>query len=268
MNSHLKEIILAKFLIMHLTKVLLKTNHRQMKKYNYLILIFLLIVSSCTLTEKPVNRGVIAKNGMVVSAHPLASEVGVNILKKGGNAVDAAIAVQFALAVVHPSAGNIGGGGFMVYRSGLGEVYTLDFREVAPSSAHRDMYIGEHEIVIEDLSTRGHLASGVPGVVDGMIKAFEQFGVLSWEDLINPAIELAKNGHELTEMEANGLFSNKDQFIKYNTVRPDFIVEKDWKEGDIIYYKDLAKTLELIRDNGRDGFYKGETADLIVDEMA
>ncbi len=238
-----------------------------MKKYNFLVFILFLIVSSCTPTEKPVNRGIIAKNGMVVSAHPLASEVGVNILKKGGNAVDAAIAVQFALAVVHPSAGNIGGGGFMVYRSGLGEIYTLDFREAAPSNAHRDMYIGEHDIVIEDLSTRGHLASGVPGVVDGMIKAFEQFGVLSWEDLVNPAIELAKNGHELTEKEANGLVRNKDQFIKYNTVRPDFIVEKEWKEGDIIQYKDLAKTLELIRDNGRDGFYKGETADLIVDEM-
>ncbi len=237
-----------------------------MRKYFYLVLVFALILSYCTPSHQP-TTGVTAKNGMVVSAHPLASAVGVEILKKGGNAVDAAIAVKFALAVVHPSAGNIGGGGFMVYRSGLGEIYTLDFREAAPSNASRDMYIGEHDIVIEDLSTRGHLASGVPGVVDGMIKAYEQFGTIEWEDLVNPAIEIAEKGHKLTKMEANGLLRNKDQFLQYNTIRPDFIVQQEWKEGDIIYYKDLAKTLERIRDNGRDGFYKGETADLIVAEM-
>jgi gamma-glutamyltranspeptidase/glutathione hydrolase len=238
-----------------------------MKKYNFIILATWFFIAGCTPSETPMKRGVIANNGMVVSAHPLASQVGIDILKKGGNAVDAAIAVQFALAVVHPSAGNIGGGGFMVYRSAAGEPFTLDFREEAPGKASRNMFIGEHDIVIKDASTRGHLASGVPGVVDGMIKAHEKLGTLAWEELVNPAIEIAKNGHKLTKREANGLVRNKEQFIKHSTVRPDFVVDNDWVEGDVIYYKDLGKTLELIRDNGRDGFYKGETSELIVAEM-
>ena len=236
-------------------------------RLNFFAIIIWLFSTSCTPTENHIKKGVTANNGMVVSAHPLASQVGIDILKKGGNAVDAAIAVQFALAVVHPSAGNIGGGGFMVYRDNTGEPYTLDFREAAPSAASRDMYIGEHDIVIKDASTRGHLASGVPGVVDGMVKAHERFGTLAWKELVNPSIEIAKNGHKLTKREANGLVRNKDQFIKYSSVRPDFVVDKDWVEGDIVYYKDLGKTLELIRDNGRDGFYNGETAALIVAEM-
>ena len=182
---------------------------KQMKKINMLALLLGLIVISCTPTEKSKERGPIANQGMVVSAHPIASAIGVDILKKGGNAVDAAIAVQFALAVVHPSAGNIGGGGFMVYRSGSGETSTLDFREAAPSNASRDMYLGERDIVVKDASTRGHLAAGVPGVVDGMIKAHEKYGTLPWEDLVNPSIEVAKNGHKLTEMEAAGLIIKK-----------------------------------------------------------
>jgi gamma-glutamyltranspeptidase/glutathione hydrolase len=238
-----------------------------MKKVSILALLLGLIIISCTPTEKPVKRGLVAKNGMVVSAHPIASAIGIDILKKGGNAVDAAIAVQFALAVVHPSAGNIGGGGFMVYRSGTGDVSTLDFREAAPSNASRDMYLGERDIVVKNASTRGHLAAGVPGVVDGMIKAHEKYGSLKWEDLVNPAVEIANNGHKLTEMEAAGLVRNKEDFIEYNAIRPEFVLEKEWQEGDMVYYKDLGKTLALIRDNGGDGFYKGETADLIVAEM-
>jgi len=239
-----------------------------MRKLPYLAIAIFLILSNCApVTEKVSETGVIASKGMVVSAHPLASQVGADILKKGGNAVDAAIAVQFALAVVHPSAGNIGGGGFMIYRSASGDAYSLDFREAAPGSAHRDMYIGEHDIVIEDASTRGHLAAGIPGAVEGMVKAHERFGTLPWADLVNPAIEIALNGHKLTAMEARGLVRNKENFIQYSSVRPDFIVDTEWKEGDIIYYKDLAKTLTLIRDNGGDGFYKGEIAELIVAEM-
>lgn len=240
-----------------------------MRKLPYLVITLLLILSNCTpSTEHNAKTGVIASNGMVVSAHPLASQVGVDILKKGGNAVDAAIAVQFALAVVHPSAGNIGGGGFMIYRSVSGDAYSLDFRETAPASAHRDMYIGEHDIVIKGASTRGHLSAGVPGVVDGMVKAHERFGALPWADLVNPSIEIATNGHVLTKKEASGLVRNREDFIQYSSVRPDFIVEKEWQEGDIIYYEDLAKTLSLIRDNGAEGFYEGETAKLIVAEMS
>jgi gamma-glutamyltranspeptidase / glutathione hydrolase len=240
---------------------------KQMKRYYYLIISLWLLAVSCTPTEEPQKPGLIAKNGMVVSAHPIASAIGVDILKKGGNAVDAAIAVQFALAVVHPSAGNIGGGGFMVYRSSTGEVSTLDFREAAPSNASRDMYLGERGIVIKNASTRGHLAAGVPGVVDGMVKAHEKYGSMAWQDLVNPAVEIAKNGHLLTAMEARGLVRNKEDFIEFNTVSPDFVLEKEWQEGDKVYYKDLSKTLALIRDNGGDGFYKGETAKFIVAEM-
>ena len=238
-----------------------------MKIQHYFLITLFLLVSACTPNEQVVEKGVIAKNSMVVSAHPLASQVGIDILKKGGNAVDAAIAVQFALAVVHPSAGNIGGGGFMVFRTKEGESFSLDFREAAPGNATRNMFIDEDDNVIKDASTRGHLASGVPGVVDGMTKAFERFGSLPWEDLVNPSIDIAENGHKLTQKEANGLVRNKENFEKYNTVRPEFVLEKEWIEGDVIYYKDLGKTLELIRDGGRDGFYKGETAELVVAEM-
>ena len=238
-----------------------------MKKYSFPAFIIWLVVLSCTPTENPQDSGLIAKNAMVVSAHPIASTIGVDILKKGGNAVDAAIAVQFALAVVYPSAGNIGGGGFMVYRSASGDIATLDFREAAPASATRDMYLGERDIVVKNASRKGHLASGVPGVVDGMIKAHEKFGLLPWEELINPAIEVANSGYKLTAKEAKKLLGNKDDFIEYNTVRPDFVLEKEWQESDIVYNKDLGKTLALIRDDGGDGFYKGETADLIVAEM-
>ena len=238
-----------------------------MKKYSFLAFIIWLVALSCTPTEKSQDSGLIAKNAMVVSAHPIASAIGVEILKKGGNAVDAAIAVQFALAVVYPSAGNIGGGGFMVYRSASGDVATLDFREAAPANASRDMYLGERDIVVNNASRKGHLASGVPGVVDGMIKAHEKFGALKWEELLSPSIAVANNGYKLTAKEAKKLLGNKDDFIKYNTVRPDFVLEKEWQEGDIVCNKDLGKTLELIRDNGGDGFYKGETADLIVAEM-
>lgn len=238
-----------------------------MKKYSYLAFILWLIILSCTPAEKPQEIGLIAKNGMVVSAHPIASAIGVDILKKGGNAIDAAIAVQFALAVVYPSAGNIGGGGFMIYRTSSGDVSTLDFREAAPANASRDMYLGERDIVVKNASRKGHLASGVPGVVDGMIKAHEKFGSLAWEELLNPAIEVANNGYKLTTKEARKLLGNRDDFIEYNTIRPDFVLEKEWQEGDIVFNKDLGKTLALIRDNGGDGFYKGETADLIVAEM-
>ena len=142
-----------------------------MTKQFILFLSILLILFSCSPTEQNSKKGLTAKNGMVVSAHPLASEVGVGILKKGGNAVDAAIAVQFALAFVYPAAGNIGGGGFMVYRSNLGESYTLDYMEAAPGKTHRNMYIGVNNIVIQDLSTGGKRAAGLPGVLAGMVKS-------------------------------------------------------------------------------------------------
>ncbi|OEK03777.1 gamma-glutamyltransferase [Roseivirga sp. 4D4] len=207
---------------------------------------------------------------MVVSAHPLASKVGKEIMEQGGNAVDAAIATQFALAVVYPGAGNIGGGGFMVSRMANGEIAALDYREKAPLAGGRDMYLDANGDVIPMASVRGHLAAGVPGTVAGLEAAHKKYGKLDWASLVQPAIDLAANGWELTAREARGLNGNRKVFIEYNTVQPDFFLAEEgseWKEGDIVSIPDLAKTLERIRDNGRDGFYKGETAKLIVAEM-
>ncbi len=207
------------------------------------------------------------RNGMVVSAYPDASQVGIDILKKGGNAVDAAVAVQFALAVVYPGAGNIGGGGFMVYRSAKGEIGTLDFREKAPGKASRDMYLDAQGNPVTDKSLYGHLAAGVPGSVAGMVEAHKKYGKLSWAEVGQPAINLARNGYKLTAREARGLNSIKATFQKHNPGKNYYISEKAWAEGDVVVQEDLAKTFELIRDKGFDGFYKGTVADLIVAEM-
>ena len=204
---------------------------------------------------------------MVVSAHPLATKVGVDILKKGGNAVDAAIATQFALAVVYPVAGNIGGGGFMVLRQADGNVATLDYREKAPGDATPNMYIGETGELIEGLSTEGHLASGVPGTVAGLAEASATYSKLPWKELVQPAIDLARNGFALTKREAEGLNEIQKDLVRLNTVRPDFLLKEEWKEGDIIKWEDLAGTLSRIRDHGKAGFYEGKTADDIVTEM-
>jgi len=215
------------------------------------------------------NRGKIADQAMVVSAHPLASKAGREVMQKGGNAVDAAIATQLALAVVYPGAGNIGGGGFMVSRMANGETATLDYREKAPLAGGRDMYLDANGDVISMSSVRGHLAAGVPGTVAGLEAAHRKYGKLDWASLVQPAIDLA-NGWELTAREARGLNGNRKVFIEYNTVRPDFFLSEEgseWAAGDIVSIPELAKTLERIRDNGRDGFYKGETAKLIVAEM-
>jgi gamma-glutamyltranspeptidase/glutathione hydrolase len=212
--------------------------------------------------------GVIADSAMVVSAHPLASQVGVDILRQGGNAVDAAIGVQFALAVVFPVAGNIGGGGFMVIREAEGLTDCLDYREKAPRAATRNMYLDDDGNVVEDLSTRGHLAAGVPGSVAGMFRAHEKYGSLPMEQLIQPAIDLAANGFVLTEKEADNLNGNQENFVQYNPVPPEFFLnEAGWQAGDTMVMADLARTLTLIRDQGQAGFYEGETADKIVAEM-
>ena len=239
-----------------------------------LAIAFLLAFVSCQnvhKTKEKVTRGLVTNQAMVVSAHPIASDVGKAIMQKGGNAVDAAIAVQFALAVVYPGAGNIGGGGFMMTRMADGSIDALDYREKAPLSGGRNMYLGENGEVIRGLSTRGHLAAGVPGSVAGFEAAHQKYGKMTWADLVQPAIDLAANGWKLTAREARGLNRNRGDFEKYNTIRPDFFLkdseDEKWQEGDIVSIPDLAKTLEHIRDNGRDGFYKGETARLIVEEM-
>ena len=217
--------------------------------------------------------GVTGRNGMVASAHPEASQVGLNILKAGGNAVDAAVAVQFALAVVYPGAGNIGGGGFMVYRDNAGKAYSLDYREKAPAAATKDMYLDSVGNVRPGLSISGHLASGVPGSVDGMAEAHKRFGKLTWAQVLQPAVDLAANGFALTERDALGLNRVKGDLNKINPDKTYFMkstVPADtvtWHQGDKLVQADLAKTLQRIQAQGRAGFYEGETARLLAEEM-
>lgn len=232
------------------------------------LLLLATVILSCKYEKENIPVvGLVANNGMVVSAHPLASQVGLDILKKGGNAVDASIAVQFALAVAYPVAGNIGGGGFMVARFADGSVDALDYREKAPAKANRDMYLGETGEPVSGLSAKGHLASGVPGTVAGLEEAHKKYGKLSWAELVQPAIDLAIQGFTLTEREAKSLNQIHEDLVKYNTVLPNHLMKEDWKAGDSIWHKDLGRTLELIRDQGRAGFYEGTTAENIVAEM-
>ena len=213
-----------------------------------------------------IQKKVVCSTGAVVSAHPLASEVGLQILKMGGNAVDAAIATQLALAVVYPGAGNLGGGGFLVAHLANGKAIAIDYREKAPAKAGRDMYLDEQGEANTNLSQDGHLASGVPGTVAGLFASMK-YARLSFRQLIQPAIELADKGFVLTPAEARSLNSIQDQLNRYNTVIPIFVKARIWKAGDTLIQKDLSRTLQRISDKGRDGFYKGETAKLVEDEM-
>lgn len=212
------------------------------------------------------QKTVIAENGAVVSAHPLASKVGVGILKKGGNAIDAAIATQLALAVVYPNAGNLGGGGFMVARLQNNELISVDYREKAPGKASRDMYVDPDGTARTDKSQDGHLSAGVPGTVAGLFES-HKYSKLGFDQLIGPAIELAEKGFVITEREASSLNKLQSELKRYNTVMPVFVNEKGWKKGDTLIQTDLANTLKRIRDKGQAGFYEGETAKLIVEEM-
>lgn len=225
-----------------------------------------------------IKKSASVAHGAVVSAHPLASHAGNTILQQGGNAFDAAITTQLVLAVVYPAAGNIGGGGFMVAHlarprtsgnktsgTGISDI-SIDYREKAPAAATRDMYLDKDGNPRTDLSQNGHLASGVPGAVAGIFAEYK-YAKLPFATLIQPAIDLAENGFVITEAEARGLNSTQAAFIKYNTVAPVFVKTGGWKAGDTLVQKDLAKTLLLIRDKGAKGFYEGETARLIVEEM-
>lgn len=240
-----------------------------LKVWLLLLTILPALFSGCgkpTQTPEASQQGYTADKAMVVSAHPEATRIGVEVLRKGGNAFDAAIATQFALAVAFPAAGNIGGGGFLVYRKADGNTGTLDYREMAPAAATEKMYQDAQGNVIEDLSLAGHLASGVPGSVAGMYETHQKFGKLAWAELVQPSVDLARNGVVLTQKEAAGLNNTRDRFINHNKHLP-YLALKIWNTGDTLKHPDLARTLERIRDKGRDGFYKGETADLIVKEM-
>ncbi len=234
------------------------------------VVLLLALTLSCTPGVLEIERpqGVIAAKGMVVAGHPEATRIGVSILEKGGNAFDAAVAVHFALAVAYPGAGNIGGGGFAVYRISNGEIGCLDFREKAPYAASRDMYLSENGEIIPRRSLDGHLAAGVPGSVDGMVSLHERLGSLPFSELVQPAIDLARAGVVLTEREAKKLNRHREKFLQVNSAHP-YLVKPNgtWRTGEKLSHPDFAATLERIRDHSREGFYAGETAALIIREM-
>ncbi|MFY0254622.1 gamma-glutamyltransferase [Chitinophaga sp. 30R24] len=213
-----------------------------------------------------IEKDIQVLHGAVVSAHPLASRVGAMILRQGGNAVDAAIATQLALAVVYPGAGNIGGGGFLVGHLKNGQHIAIDYRETAPAKAQRNMYLDALGQPIPQLSLNGHLAAGVPGTVAGLFAAMK-YARLPFAKLIDPAISLADKGFAITEAEADGLNAYKADFEKFNTTKTAFVKEQPWKAGDTLIQKELAHTLTLIRNKKAAGFYQGETANNIVAEM-
>ena len=207
----------------------------------------------------------VGKNGVVVSASQIASDIGIEVLKQGGNAVDAAVAVGFALAVVFPEAGNIGGGGFMVIRFPDGNSTTIDYREKAPGTASRDMYLDKKGDPIEGLSTEGALSVGVPGSVAGLHLALEKYGSLPWDEVIKPAIELAEKGFPVSYYTKNGLLSHKDIMSRFPSSMEMFFPEsKILESGEKFCFPDLAKTLKRIAMKGPDEFYRGKTAKNIV----
>ena len=238
------------------------------------------------------------KNGAVSSTSRLASAAGIDIMKKGGNAFDAIVATGFTLAVTSPSNGNIGGGGFMVARTANGEIVTLDFREKAPTLSYETMFLDENGNYSRNLALLSHKSSGVPGTVDGLIKIFDDYGSgnFTLDEILSYAIDYAENGHAINKSSAFGFDFYKHLFLEdkgstevfikdyslemrqlqedvsNGTIPEEEYIKKmrqlnQWNEGDIIVQKDLAETLKRIALNGRDGFYEGKTADLIVNEM-
>lgn len=204
---------------------------------------------------------------MVVSAREEASQAGAYILEKGGNAFDAAVAVHFALAVVYPQAGNIGGGGFAVIRTKDGINNAINFREMAPGKATKDMFLDKEGNVIPKLSEVGALAAGVPGSVDGLWQIHQKYGKLTWAECLQPAISLANKGFILTELDAYELNKEKDLIEKTNPKNKFFQKKGNFVRGDKILQEDLGVILKFIQQDGKDGFYKGATAQLIVEEM-
>lgn len=228
------------------------------------ITLLLFLVLNCNSTKEiiPNERGLITKNAMVVSAREEASKIGSDILKKGGNAFDAMVATELALAVAYPYAGNIGGGGFMVYRKANGEIGSIDYREKAPLSATKDMYLDKNGDVVSGKSTLGAMAIGVPGTVAGVFAVHEKLGSLPIEEILKPVIALAYKGVVVTEKDEGIIKYYQPFFSKIN--KDTIILNKPWKENDTIKYPNLANTLERLMVEGKDGFYKGKTAQTLA----
>jgi gamma-glutamyltranspeptidase/glutathione hydrolase len=238
-----------------------------MKKISFILILFLALSckTSSELVISEYNKPLITQSAMVVSARQEASLIGVEVMKKGGNAFDAMVATELALAVAYPYAGNIGGGGFMVYRKNNGEIGSLDYREKAPLKAHKDMFLDENGEVVPMLSRQSALAVGVPGTVAGVFAVHEKFGKLPIEELIKPVIALAKKGVIVTEKQEERLNKYRAVITEVNGNKTLFA--QSFKKGDYIKYDALANTLERIMKNGKNEFYKGETAQKLVDYL-
>ncbi|MFQ5602278.1 MAG: gamma-glutamyltransferase [bacterium] len=243
----------------------MSTGRKKCVFYALLLIIPLIVSNPLSAKKWPVY----AQHGMVVSTEQIASRVGMEILKKGGNAVDAAVATGFALAVVHPAAGNIGGGGFMVIRFADGVTTAVDYREKAPIAAHEKMFLNEKGNVIRNSNHRGYLAVGVPGTVAGMTLALEKYGTLSLKEVLKPAIKLAEKGFVVSHAMSQDFSRLFDLFQRYPASKKVFLKEDGapYQTGEIFKQKDLAATLKRIAKKGRDGFYKGKTAELIERDM-
>ena len=236
--------------------------------FNIFWLSISLSANSPVLNKESITHPEVGLEGMVVTQHYLASEVGEAILNKGGNAYDATIAVAFALAVVLPRAGNIGGGGFTVlYNSSDESFQSLDYREKAPLAASKNMYLDKNGDVISNLSTLGYKAIAVPGTVDGMWELHKKYGSMDWKELIVPSIKLAKEGFKVSPLMADTLNRNYKSLSKFSETKKIFFQENPVKFNSLLIQKDLAKTLEKISNNGRNGFYKGDVAQKIVADM-
>lgn len=237
------------------------------------VLVFLVAVPAAVAQVNPSwplrdsARVVLGQRGVVVSGHPLASAIGRDVLREGGNAIDATVAVGLALAVVHPEAGNIGGGGFMLIRKADGRVAALDYRETAPAGATRDMFVGPDGSPT-DRSWTGHLAVGVPGAVAGLAEAHRRFGTLPWARLVEPAVALARDGFAVDAYRHTSIADAAARLRRFPTSARQFLPGgRPPAVGQLLRQPDLARTLEAIRDRGVDGFYRGRVADLIVAEM-
>lgn len=238
-----------------------------MTKIKLLLSAFLLCFLS-SLVYSASSVPVVGKHGAVSSASLLASEAGIEIMKQGGNAVDAAVATGFALAVTHPEAGNLGGGSFILFQNASGEAFALDAREVAPLASSRNMYQDEQGNVVDGLSTQSHLSSGVPGTVDGYLKFHQRFGKLSRQEVMAPAIRLAEKGFVIDRELAEEIKSQEEKFSVSQASMNIFMENgQSLPEGKLWKQKDLARTLKRISREGRADFYEGKTAQLIVDEM-
>ena len=228
-----------------------------------IILLLSFLILGCKSNETAITpTGLVTNKAMVVSAREEASAIGVAIMKKGGNAFDAMVATELALAVSYPQAGNIGGGGFMVYRKSNGETGALDYREKAPLAASKDMFLDKNGNVIDGKSTATAFASGVPGTLAGLFEVHKKYGTLPISEILAPVIALAKKGVVVTDHQAKSLSDYRETFIKTNG--PTSLFSKEYKAGDTIKYPALAATLQRIADNGRDEFYKGETAQKLI----